>query len=261
MTVPELRSDCSSCFGLCCVLLPFSRESGFGVSKGGGTPCHHLTSDDACGIHTTLRSDGWPGCTVFECFGAGQRVSQVTYGGVSWREHDNLGEMAAVLSVMRLVHEMLAHLSEVVRRGISAARTSIDRLVELTAGPPEDVLALDIDTLRAEVGDVLAEASAQLRRRWEGAADHHRADLAGADLRAHDLRGAALRGAVLIGADLRGSDLTDADVLGADLRDAHVSGADLSGAIFLSQPQVNAMRGDGATRLPVEMTRPGHWTC
>ena len=50
---------------------------------------------------------------TFDCFGAGQQVSQVTYGGVSWREHDNLGEMAAVLSVMRLLHEMLTHLTEV----------------------------------------------------------------------------------------------------------------------------------------------------
>ena len=41
---------------------------------------------------------------------AGQQVSQVTYGGVSWREQDNLPEMAAVLSVMRSLHEMLVHL-------------------------------------------------------------------------------------------------------------------------------------------------------
>ena len=37
----------------------------------------------------------------------------MTYGGTSWREYDDLGEMAAVLSVMRRVHEMLAHLREV----------------------------------------------------------------------------------------------------------------------------------------------------
>ena len=91
-------------------------SSGFGIDKPGGTPCPNLADDDRCRIHATLREDGWSGCATFDCFGAGQQVSQVTYGGVSWREHDNLGEMAAVLSVMRLLHEMLAHLAEVERR-------------------------------------------------------------------------------------------------------------------------------------------------
>ena len=111
VTLPVLRSDCSQCFALCCVLLPFSAVSGFGVDKPGGTPVPQPLDDDRCGIHASLRADGWPGCTVFECFGAGQQVSQVTYAGVSWREQDNLGEMGAVLSVMRQLHEMLVHLS------------------------------------------------------------------------------------------------------------------------------------------------------
>ena len=116
-----LTADCSRCFGLCCVLLPFSAASGFGADKASGTPCTHLDGADRCRIHATLREDGWPGCTVFDCFGAGQQVSQVTYGGVSWREQDNLGEMAAVLSVMRQLHEMLAHLSEAQHRSPDAA--------------------------------------------------------------------------------------------------------------------------------------------
>src|SRR5580765_1531636 len=112
---PSLVADCEHCFALCCVLLPFSAVSGFGLDKPGGTPCPNLADDDRCGIHATLRRDGWSGCVTFDCFGAGQQVSQVTYAGVSWREHYNLGEMAAVLSVMRLLHEMLTHLTEVGR--------------------------------------------------------------------------------------------------------------------------------------------------
>jgi hypothetical protein len=88
---PELVADCSRCFGLCCVLLPFAAASGFGMDKASGTPCPHLDRDDRCAIHATLREDGWPGCAVFDCHGAGQQVSQVTYRGVSWREQDNLG--------------------------------------------------------------------------------------------------------------------------------------------------------------------------
>ena len=259
MNLPLLQSDCSRCFGLCCVLLPFSAVSGFGVDKPSGTPCLNLLSDDSCGIHATLRQDGWPGCTVFECFGAGQQVSQVTYSGVSWREQDNLGEMSAVLSVMRQLHEMLVHLSEVDRRSPDPrAGATLAQVGELTSAEPESLLTLDIDELHARVGGLLADASARLRSGWADAADRTRDDLDGGRL-SGDHRGWSLRGASLIRADLQGADLRDADLLGADMRDADLRGCDLSTAIFLTQPQVNSAIGDAATRLPAALARPGHW--
>lgn len=259
MPPPELTSDCSRCFGLCCVLMPFAASSGFGVDKPSGTPCLNLASDDSCSIHATLREDGWPGCTVFECFGAGQQVSQVTYDGVSWREQDNLGEMAATLSVMRQLHEVLVHLAEVARRSPDrdAARAATE-VEALTAAAPVDLLTFDLDGLHLRVGALLGAASARLREGIFGAADHTHADLAGRDLRG-DRRGWSFRGALLIAADLRDADLRLADVLGADLRDADVRGADLSTALFLTQPQLNAARGDGRTQLPDHLTRPRHW--
>ena len=254
-----LRSDCSSCFGLCCVLLPFSAESGFGVDKPGGRPCLNLLDDDRCRIHATLREDGWPGCTVFECFGAGQQVSQVTYAGVSWREGGNLGEMGAVLTVMRQLHEMLVHLDEVGRRSPDPDAAAVRaRIEELTAADPETLLTADVDEVHEHVGRLLADASTRVRRRWPDAADRSRQDLAGRRLEG-DLRGCTLRGALLIGADLSGADLTEADLLGADLRGADLTGADLSSALFLTQPQVNAASGDAATALPTGISRPAHW--
>lgn len=259
MATPGLVSDCASCFGLCCVLLPFSASAGFGVDKPGGRPCLNLADDDRCGIHATLREDGWPGCTVFECFGAGQQVSQVTYSGVSWRQQDNLGEMGAVLSVMRQLHEMLVHLGEVERRspdpGAVAAATEVEAL---TGADPEALLTFDIDDLHGRAGRLLADASTRVRRHWPASRDLSRADLAGQRLEG-DLRGATFRGAVMIRTDLRGADLTEADLLGADLRDADVRGADLSTALFLTQPQVNSARGDADTTLPYHLDRPGHW--
>jgi len=260
MATPGLVSDCSSCFGLCCVLLPFSAVSGFGVDKPGGTPCLNLLDDDRCGIHASLREDGWPGCTVFECFGAGQQVSQVTYSGVSWREQDNLAEMGAVLSVMRQLHEMLVHLDEVGRRSPDAAAASARAEVEaLTGADAETLLTSDVDQLHDRVGGLLVEASARLRRNWPGGADLTRADRAGVDLRRTSLRGATLRGAILIRADLREADLGGTDLLGADLRDADVRGARLGQALFLTQPQVNSATGDDSTVLPEGLARPGHW--
>ena len=123
------------------MLLPFSADAGFGVDKSGGRPCLNLLDDDRCRIHATLREDGWPGCTVFECFGAGQQVSQVTYAGVSWREGGNLAEMGAVLTVMRQLHEMLVHLDEVARRTPDPDAAALRaRIEELTAADPETLL-------------------------------------------------------------------------------------------------------------------------
>ena len=241
------------------MLLPFSASAGFGVDKPSGRPCLNLLDDDSCRIHATLREDGWPGCTVFECFGAGQQVSQVTYGGRSWREQDNLAEMAAVLSVMRQLHEMLVHLTEVARRSpdpaADAARVEIE---QLTAADPETLLLADVDELHERVGVLLSEASARVRRTWPSAQDRTRADLAGRRL-AGDHRGWSFRGALLIAADLSGADLREADLLGADLRDADVRGCDLSSVLFLTQPQANAAIGDPATTLPEGLSRPARW--
>lgn len=257
-TPPHLRSDCTNCFGLCCVLAPFSASQGFGVDKPSGVPCLNLADDDRCTIHDRLRTDGWTGCTVFECFGAGQQVSQVTYAGRSWREHDNLAETSAVFSVMRLLHEMLAHLTEARHLSQTAATgTWIARIDELRSGTPEELLTFDLDALLDDVGHVLSEASASVRR--HDAEDLGRSDLVGADLRHRDLDDANLRGALLIGADLRGMRLGRADLLGADLRDVRLEGTDLAAAIFLTQPQINAARGDAATQIPAQLDRPTWW--
>ena len=257
----ELVADCSRCFALCCVLLPYRRDAGFGADKPGGVPCGHLQADDRCGIHADLRERGWSGCAVFDCFGAGQHVSQVTYAGTSWRDLPSpgqRGEMAAVLSVVRRVHEMLAHLGEVARRSPDPAAADLHRrLLDLRDRTPEELLAADPDELHEECGGLLAAASRRIR--GAGAPDLSRSDMAGRDLRATALRDAGLRGALLIGADLRDVDLGTADLLGADLRGADLRGARLDDALFLSGPQLEAARGDSRTDVPAGLRRPTSW--
>ena len=145
----ELVADCSRCSGLCCVLLPFRSVDGFGADKPGGTPCSHLRADDLCGIHGRLSESGWPGCAAYDCRGAGQQVTQVTYAGRSWREQGNLAEMAAVFSVMKVLHGMLVRLA-----GSDAADLRA-RILALTAGAPEQLLALDLEEIDALVGEAL----------------------------------------------------------------------------------------------------------
>ncbi|WP_405851503.1 pentapeptide repeat-containing protein [Streptomyces sp. NBC_00090] len=271
-TVPEiresaLRGDCANCFGLCCVALPFAKSADFAVNKSSGEPCRNLQEDFRCGIHTRLRSSGFQGCTVYDCFGAGQRVSQVTFGGVSWREApETARRMYEVFPVVRQLHELLRYLAEALE--LRAARPLHDRLraalarvEELAGGTPDELEKLDVAAVRAEVNPLLLRTSELVRATAGGKPKSRRgADLIGKRLRGAKLRGTDLRGALLIAADLTGADLTLADLIGVDLRDADLSGADLTGALFLTQPQLNSARGDAATRLPEGFERPAHWT-
>ncbi|MFI9584739.1 pentapeptide repeat-containing protein [Streptomyces sp. NPDC052236] len=263
----ELRADCANCFALCCVALPFARSADFAVDKDAGKPCGNLRTDFRCGIHTQLRDKGFSGCTVYDCFGAGQKVSQITFGGVDWRKAPGSArQMFEVFPVMRQLHELLRYVTEAL--GLAPARPvhaelrgELARIDGLTRGSADAVMELDVAALRDDVNALLLRASELARATVPGRRKNHRgADLVGARLRDADLRGASLRGACLIAADLTRADLRTADLIGADLRDAELSGADLTGAIFLTQTQLNAAKGDAATRLPPALSRPEHWS-
>lgn len=261
-----LRADCANCFGLCCVALPFAASADFAVDKPAGRACANLRTDFRCGIHTRLREEGFPGCTVFDCFGAGQKVSQVTFGGTDWRRAPHTARaMFDVFPVMRQLHELLWYVTEALslapaRRVHGDLRRERDRLEALGRGSAEELAGLDMAALRHEVNTLLLRSAELARAGIPGRKRNHRgADLAGARLKGADLRGASLRGACLIAADLTGADLRGADLIGADLRDTVLRGADLTGSIFLTQAQINAARGDSATRLPPALARPAHW--
>ncbi|ARZ71647.1 hypothetical protein SMD11_6071 [Streptomyces albireticuli] len=262
-----LRADCGSCFGLCCVALPFSASSDFAATKPAGQPCGNLQQDFRCGIHAKLRTSGYTGCTVYDCFGAGQKVSQVTFGGRDWRaDRDTAREMFESFPVMRQLHELLWYLTEALalapaRPVHGDLRRALAETERLTLHNPAALREVDVAEHRHGVNTLLLRTSELVRAGVKGKKKNHRgADLMGARLRGANLQGASLRGAYLIAADLKGADLRLADLIGADLRDADLSGADLTGSIFLTQMQVNAARGDAATRLPSSLTRPPHWS-
>ncbi|MEU6854653.1 pentapeptide repeat-containing protein [Actinacidiphila alni] len=261
----ELVSDCGNCFGLCCVALAFTRSADFAADKAAGEPCGHLGGDDRCGIHDGLRGRGYRGCTVYDCLGAGQKLSRITFGGSDWRGAADGGRaMFALLPVVRQLHELLRYLGEIValpaaRPVHAAAAEAAARISALSLGDADSLLALDVAAERAAVNEILLRGSALARAGLRGR-DRRGADLVGSRLRGANLRGADLRGAYLIAADLRGADLRLADLIGADLRDADLRGADLSGALFLTPPQLAAARGDSATTIPSAFARPPHWT-
>ncbi len=262
----SLRADCERCFALCCVAPAFAASADFAIDKAAGHACPNLQADFRCAIHARLRQQGFPGCAVYDCFGAGQKVSQVTFGGQDWRrDRRTAQQMFEVFAIMRQLHELLWYLTEAL--SLQAARPlhgelrlALDETERLTHNSAESLMELDVTAHRRGVNALLLRASERVRAEARHQKDHRGADLIGANLKGADLRGANLRGASLIGADLRGADLRVADLTGADLRGADLSGADLADSIFLTQSQLDAAKGDAGTSLPPSLIRPAHWS-
>ena len=262
----ELRADCERCFALCCVAHAFAASADFAIDKAAGQPCPKLGADFRCSIHAGLRQAGFGGCAAYDCFGAGQQVAQVTYGGRDWRRAPEIAAaMFASFAVLRQLHELLWYLNEALILRPTAPLlgeigVAFDETERLTYSRPEALADLDVAAHRQDVNALLVRASEQVRRQaGQLGTDLRGADLIGTDLRRADLRRASLRGARLIGADLSRADLTMADCTGADFRGASVVGADLGSAIFLTQSQLDSARGNAATKLPSSLSRPSHW--
>lgn len=262
--LPLLAADCSACSALCCTAMSLRRSADFAIDKPADQPCPNLrTADFGCAIHDRLRDKGFAGCIAYDCFGAGQRVTQSTFGGRTWRDHpDEAPTVFPAFLTMTGVHEVLWHLEQArslaagpLRAEVEAALGGTDALGDR---PADELARLDVVAELTPAMDLVKRVSRQARAGAPGPDLAGRA-LVGADLRRTDLVGADLRSAVLLGADLRGVDLTRADLGGADLRAARLGGADLSGALFLRPAQLSSAAGDGRTRLPTGWDRPPTW--
>jgi Pentapeptide repeats (8 copies) len=246
----DLRADCSACAGLCCVVPAFTVSSDFALDKPSGRPCPHLAVEDfGCTIHDQLPERGFPGCTVYDCFGAGQRVVQQHFGGREWRTTPGVRDaMFAAFEVVERLHELLWYLADAASRRLPhGLRQEVDGLRSAVEDAAADPHERDVVPLQLRADSLLGEVSVAVRTRGR----HLRGqDLAGRDLRDPGLADADLRGAVLLGADLREVDLAQADLLGADLRGADLRGTDLSRTLFLTRFQLRAGRTDAATLVP-----------
>jgi uncharacterized protein YjbI with pentapeptide repeats len=243
------------------VVPTFAASADFAIDKPAGQACPNLRTDFRCGIHNRLREKGFTGCTVYDCFGAGQRLAQSTFGGRDWRTSPELARtMYAAFPALRDLHELLYYVTEAAgwpsSHPIGAdLRAAAERLDDLGGLAPEGLASLNVNALRDEANPLLVRASTLARSGLAGP-DLRGTDLIGQRFRGARLRGASLRGALLVGADLRDADLRQADLIGADLRGADVSGADLTGALFVTRAQLDAARGSSTTRVPAHLPSP-----
>nr|WP_302596727.1 pentapeptide repeat-containing protein [uncultured Cellulosilyticum sp.] len=270
----DLKIDCKRCQGLCCVALYFSKSDGFPVDKKAGVPCRHLQENFRCDAHEELRSKGYKGCTAYECFGAGQKVTQVTYGGKEWKASPKVAkEMFEAFLHLRQLQEMKWYLTDAVTfKAVAPIKEDIidgledtDVLTKLSA---KELLKVDIEAHRDKVNGLLKELcylvelsvaplkEANSKDKKALAQGHF---FMGKNLTNTNLIGADLAGAILIGANLKNANLTGANLIGADLRDANISGANLKDCLYLTQAQVNMAIGDSKTKLPKEIVHPAWW--
>ena len=270
----SLTADCTKCFGLCCTALTIVASSDFSINKPAGSPCANLQSNYGCRIHSNLRESGFKGCTVFDCLGAGQVVSQVTFKGQSWRGNpETADKMFRVFPIMEQIHEMIAYTAEALSYDIPRVLSEqlsvqLIELQNLTMLDADQLLSLDLVMYRFKLNKLLTETSEYIRQILiatlppsKNAKNYNqeRTDWIGKKLNGKDLRATNFRGAYLIAVDLRNADLRGVDFIGTDLRDADVRGANLSTSMFLTQMQLNSAKGDAKTSLPTHIQKPSHW--
>ena len=162
----------------------------------------------------------------------GQKVSQVTFGGQSWRQAPQTAkQMFEVFLIMRDLHELCWYLTEALTLQAAGPlhdelRLALQKTNRITQGSPYALLALDVAAHRRDVNALLLQTTENARAEIR----HTKTDYRGADL------------------------------IGAKLEGANLGGANLTGSIFLIQSQLDSAKGNDETRLSPSYVRPAHWS-
>jgi hypothetical protein len=116
-----------------------------------------LDADHRCAIHAALRARGFPACATFDCYGAGQWVTQHLFGGKSWRTSPKLAaRMFTLYGRVRVLHELMVLLELAIARVAPGETAPLARCL------------LDIQNIRAaghELIDTFSESALRERVR------------------------------------------------------------------------------------------------
>ncbi|MDD2971286.1 MAG: pentapeptide repeat-containing protein [Lachnospiraceae bacterium] len=259
----KLKIDCEKCSGLCCVALYCMKTDGFPANKDAGIPCKHLENDFRCDIHSKLVSKNMRGCLAYDCFGAGQKVTQQYGCGMDWKSASNqAGEIFQVFLIVFQLHQMAWYLIEALSLTFdeylkSDIRELIFQNEQMTAQRPQEILCLDVEKYRQKVNQTLKEVSENITDSPSGYVKVK--DFFGKDFKRANLEGKDFSMSLMIAANLEGCNLCHANFLGADMRDANIKNTDLSQSVFLTQMQINSAKGNINTKLPKNLSHPISW--
>jgi hypothetical protein len=118
---------------MCCVAPSFSTSADFAFDKPAGVRCPNLQSDCGCAIYGEREVSGFAGCALYDCYGAGQRVTRAfpeSHGEAAEPERSR------AFLLLRELHELLWLLTE-------AAKVCPPAHVELRGELARAVASLD----------------------------------------------------------------------------------------------------------------------
>lgn len=264
MNVKDLKIQCDQCLGLCCRALYFSKIDGFPEDKTAGRACSYLCPDSACSIYSQLKEKHLKGCMIYDCFGAGQHMS-------TWlrQQHTSIPNimddsmMDAFYKLMNL-HQQLWYLKQAqeliqehaLQIPIQNVLVSLETLIALN---PHTISKQDIEASHYAVNTILKKVSDHFLEAYPHRYRLNSGSYLGKSFNQPSLIGCDFSMKLLIGCDFTGCDLTHANFLGSDIRDADFSNADLRRALFLTQFQINSVKGNESTQLPAYLHRPRTW--
>ena len=264
-SLEKFKIDCSKCSGLCCTALFFSKIDGFPENKVAGKPCTKLKSDYYCKIHNELGKRNMKGCIGYDCFGAGQHVTQCIYKGKTWQtSQEHSQEIFDVFIIVFQLYQIRYFLEESILV-ISAKElwSDIQKLINeneaICNATPQSIINFDIESYRNRVNIILKQVSASIVKCFENSGNSKVADFLGRSFKKRDMSGLDLSMKLLIATNFDSCIFDGTIFLGADTRDTNFSNADLRESVFLTQGQINSAKGNRNTKLPKHLDYPVHW--
>lgn len=261
----ELKIDCSKCSGLCCTALFFSKVDGFPENKVAGKACIKLKNNYYCKIHNELEKKNMKGCIGYDCFGAGQHVTQHIYIGKTWSDSPECAqEIFDVFIIIFQLYQIRYFLEESIL--IVSAKNLGDNIQKLINENksicndiPQNIINFDIECYRSKVNIILKQVSSSILKKFKNVDNAKSIDFLGRSFKKKDMSGLDLSMKLLIATNFDSCIFEGTNFLGADTRDTNFSNADLREAVFLTQGQINSAKGNRNTKLPQYLDYPVTW--
>ena len=196
----------------------------------------------------------------YDCIGAGQRTVELCELQEGWIDHKKKQDF--VIEVYHKVfelHQMLWYLLQAYDMAEEELKEQIAKIVEKTDAladqSAEQLKEMELSVHRQKVNELLKAAC----HRTKASIHSQPAYYFGHNFKKANLDGKDFSQSLMIGSNLEGCSLKHVNFLGADLRDVNVKNTDLSTCIYLTQMQVNSMRGNKNTKLPEHIEVPSVW--
>ena len=205
------------------------------------------------------------GCIGYDCFGAGQQVTQIIYQGQTWRDMPNLAtEIFDVFIMVFKLYQIRYYLTEAMllipaQPLKNSVQSLIEENIKICQDQPGNILSFDLEQYRHRANHILKQVCKLLPQSIHSEGKKVPANFLGGNFKGQDMSGADLSAKLLIAANFEKSLFNGTLFLGADTRDTNFKNADLSEAVFLTQGQVNSAKGNRQTKLPYHLDYPVTW--